>query len=74
MKKFIVKQQQGLTVISNTGAGFMVERDEWGFAKAISCDGVFILHLQAGTCRNEKCAQWIVDRLNGSNSPMPKTD
>lgn len=50
---------------------FTLERDKYGFVAGISIDGFWVTHLQPGTVRNEDYAQWIVDRLNGSDADMP---
>ena len=50
---------------------FKLERDEQGFVAGISVDGFWVTHLERGTVRNEEYAQWIVDRLNGSDAEMP---
>ena len=47
---------------------FMLERDGHGFAVGISVGGYWVVHLTQGTVRNEQCAEWLVDRLNGGDS------
>ena len=53
---------------------FKLVRDPWGYASAVTVGGLCVLHLQAGTVRNESMAQWIVDRLNGGTDAMPPID
>jgi len=43
---------------------YVLERDDQGYACAISHGGYWLLHLQSGTTRNEANAQWLVDALN----------
>lgn len=43
---------------------YSVRRDEHGYACAIDREGYTVLHLMAGTERNEQEVQGIVDRLN----------
>lgn len=49
---------------SNTNEHFKVERDMYGFAKAISYKGYYVLHLDIGTKRNEEFVDRIVKVLN----------
>jgi len=49
-----------------------VERDEYGFAVAVSCDGVYVLHLVPGTERNEENADIIVRALNDITQKVSK--
>lgn len=44
---------------------FTLRRDENGFACAIDCRDVTVLHLQVGTERNEVCAELMVEAMNG---------
>ena len=53
---------------------FMLERDGHGFAVGISVGGYWVVHLTQGTVRNEQCAEWLVDRLNGGESAMPEKE
>lgn len=43
---------------------YTLRYDEQGYATAIERDGYTVLHLQAGTERNEEEASSIVNRLN----------
>lgn len=43
---------------------YKIERDQNGFAQAISCDGHLIIHLIPGTVLNEKNADALIDDLN----------
>ena len=45
---------------------YQVERDIYGYAKAISLDGIFVLHLIPGSSRNEENVENIVKVLNGT--------
>ena len=51
-------------------APIQLERDDHGFIAGVSVGGYWILHLKASV-RGERYAQWIVDRLNGSDASMP---
>jgi len=52
----------------NNKKHFQLVRDCHGYACAISHGGIFVLHFQTGTERNEKNAQKIVDLLNRSKA------
>lgn len=60
-----------LALIEKYGDGreirmWKVERDDYGFTKAISKNGQYILHLQIGTVFNEANADMVVGILNRS--------
>ena len=47
---------------------YSLKRNSAGFALAIVHDGYYILHLDAGTFRNEEYAQRVVDVLNAAEA------
>lgn len=50
----------------------VARRDEFGFACALDVDGVTVLHLQAGTERNEVCADLIAEALESLDEERVK--
>lgn len=47
---------------------YKVERDNMGFARAVSEDGRYIIHLEAGTVFNEKNIDGVVALINSSSA------
>lgn len=50
--------------ITGAGHAYKVERDVHGYAIAISLGGIWMIHLDAGTVRNEENIDNLVGRLN----------
>lgn len=48
----------------NSNKPFTVRRDDYGYAVAICRDGWDIIHLNAGTTRNELMVDKVVELLN----------
>lgn len=60
----IIEEGEYARVAIVSGKPFLLRYDAFGYAVAVTCDGVDILHLVPGACRNIVAASSFIEHIN----------